>query len=201
MHLFGVECSVCYCSDEEVDYHKIFGSSESSDSDFEKFIANAKQSRRRRRLSQDETTKGRTKVAKARLKKRRDRKKPKAASDDDDDDDDWDEKSPTLNRDKENLMGLEGEGEGVEVVKPLPPKPRFKRRPAIAEHGVLEAFLTGELDREDVQMFKLALARLKGEQDSLLEGVVWAHYPHNILLWSCMTNPNLCFVKCSGTSK
>lgn len=72
------------------------------------------------------------------------------------------------------------EDEEVEVSKPVPPKPKFKKRAAGAELGILEGFLMEGLDKEDVQMFKQALGRLKEEGDSLTQDLAWAHYPHNI---------------------
>ena len=95
--------------------------------------------------------------------------------------------SPRQYRDKENLLGEDQEEEGtemeVEVVKPAPPRPRFKPRPSSSEQDILGGFVEAGLDKEDVQMFKLALSRLKGEGESLVEGLPWAHYPHNILSW------------------
>ena len=37
------------------------------------------------------------------------------------------------------------------------------------------------LDKEDVEMFKLALKRLKEENDELVSDVPWAYYPSDIL--------------------
>lgn len=43
----------------------------------------------------------------------------------------------------------------------------------------------GGPDKEEVHMLKLAMARMRAEEEEegeeLLEGVVWAHFPHNIL--------------------
>ena len=36
-------------------------------------------------------------------------------------------------------------------------------------------------DKEEVEMFKLALKRLKGEKDDLVNDVPWAYYPSDIL--------------------
>lgn len=83
--------------------------------------------------------------------------------------------------DKENLVEIEDEVEEVEVIKPVTPKPRYKKRPANADADILKAFVESGPDKEDIQMFKLALGRLKGEEDSLTMDVCWAHYPHNIL--------------------
>ena len=148
------------CSDEMKD---IFGSSD-SDNDFEAFIANAKQNRKKSvssEHSEDEIEERTRKKPKRPVKL----KKPKAGND------------VPLYRDKENLMRDEEEMEA----KPPPPRQRFKRRPAPAELSILEGFLEEGLDKEDVQMFKLALARLKGEGHLLTKDLGWAHYPHNIL--------------------
>ena len=73
--------------------------------------------------------------------------------------------------------------EEIEVIKHAPPQPRYKQRQPSADVGILESFLTeGGLDKEDVQMFKLAYARLKGEEeDRVIEDLPWAHYPNYIL--------------------
>lgn len=93
------------------------------------------------------------------------------------------EDSPSLYRDKENLIGLDEDvlEEEIEVSKPVPPKPKYKRRAAGTEDGILEGFLAEGLDKEDVQMFKQALGKLKEIRDPLTQDLVWAHYPHNIL--------------------
>lgn len=150
------------CSDE---MKEIFGSSD-SDNDFEAFIANAKQTRKKSvssEHSEDEVEERTRKKPKRPAKL----KKPKARND----------SSAPLYRDKENLMGDEEEMEG----KPPTPRQRFKKRPASAELGIFEGFLEEGLDKEDVQMFKLALARLKGMGHLLTKDLGWAHYPHNIL--------------------
>ena len=69
--------------------------------------------------------------------------------------------------------------EEVEVVAPC--KPRYKRRSSVCEVEVLDVFLEEGLDKEDVQMFKLAMARLKDREDPLVDDVPWAHYPYYIL--------------------
>ena len=69
-----------------------------------------------------------------------------------------------------------------EEVEPQPCKPCYKRRVSIVESAVLDSFLEVGLDSEDVQMFKLAMARLKEEGDTLVDDIPWSHYPHNILL-------------------
>ena len=71
------------------------------------------------------------------------------------------------------------------VKKPLPPpppKPQFKRRSAKAEEeAVMEFVERGALDKEEVHMLKLAMARMRAEEEELLEDMIWAHFPHNIL--------------------
>lgn len=161
-------------NDDSGDYRKIFGSSD-SDSEFEKFLEHSKQRRRDRNKdgrSDDDTERTAKQLNSRRPKKL---KKPKAG------------RGGKPYRNKENLVkDEEGEDEEeeveVEVVKQVPPKPRFKRRTAGVDSGILEGFLERGLDKEDVQMFKLALAGLKSEGDLLACDLAWAHYPHNILI-------------------
>ena len=40
-------------------------------------------------------------------------------------------------------------------------------------------------DKEEIEMFKLAMQRLKKEGDGLLKDVHWGHYPSDILLHAC----------------
>lgn len=170
-------CSLCSDTEETEDYHQIFGSSGDSDSDFEKFIASRKKKKARtKRVTSDLTVdeiKGRTRKPKAR---RPPKKKPKAKADDV-----WEEDTTGLYRDKENLIEMEEDRIEEVVVKPVPLKPKFKRRVAGAERSIVEGFLTEGLDKEDVQMFKQALSRLKEGEDPVSRGVAWAHYPHYIL--------------------
>ena len=170
---------------EGEEYHQIFGSSNDSDSDFEKFLANTKKRQKKSAASDISADEAKQRTRKPRAKRPSKQKKPKQKGSDD-----WAEDSPSLYRDKENLIGLEeGEEVMVEVSKPVPPKPKFKRRAASAELSVLEGFLAEGLDKEDVQMFKHALGRLKGEEDPLTQDLAWAHYPHNILRcwwWWCV---------------
>lgn len=67
------------------------------------------------------------------------------------------------------------------MVRTVSLKPRYKVRQPSADLCILEGFVEAGLDKEDVYMFKLAFARLKGEEDLLIGGLPWAHYPHNIL--------------------
>ncbi len=64
-----------------------------------------------------------------------------------------------------------------------PRKARYKRRLSVVDAQVRESFLEEGLDKEDVQMFKLAMARLRDEEDSAVENTSWAHYPCYILLY------------------
>lgn len=151
-------------------FHQIFGSSDDSDSDFEKFIANTKKTQKKSVVEVKQRTR------KPRAKRPSKKKQPVRKADD------WEEGTPGLQRDKENLIEPEEEIlEEVEVVKPVPPKPKFKARVASNELSILESFLVEGLDQEDVQMFKQAMGRLRGEADPLTQDLVWAHYPHNIL--------------------
>ncbi len=67
-----------------------------------------------------------------------------------------------------------------------PPKPKYKKRAEIAEEEIVVEYLSSGPGKEDVQMFKLALARLLGEGEELVTGVRWAHYPDNILSIMCV---------------
>ena len=93
-------------------------------------------------------------------------------------------RSEELERDKENLSQLQV----LHVEKPRkphpPPKPQFKKRSTKAEEEALMVILERGLDREDVQMFKLALCRMKTgeEEERMIATVPWAHYPYIILL-------------------
>ena len=57
----------------------------------------------------------------------------------------------------------------------------FKARLDEEEEEVLHQFWYG-LDKEDVEMFKLALKKMKQEKDELVSDVPWAYYPSDILL-------------------
>lgn len=95
-----------------------------------------------------------------------------------------------LERDKENLLS-QVRSFGIKVPKvPKPPSPapkwRFKKRSANAEEELLMAFAERGLSREDVEMFKLALSRMRGgeegeEEEALITRIHWAYYPHDIL--------------------
>ena len=86
-----------------------------------------------------------------------------------------DDEQPT-SLDKENLERID------RVIKQgHPPKPKYKKRTEIAEEAIFVEYLSVGPGKEDVQMFKLALARLIGEGEELVTGVHWAHYPDDIL--------------------
>ena len=80
-------------------------------------------------------------------------------------------------RDKENLAQIPA----TVVVKPAPRKPQFKKRMAKAEENALMAFVERGMDKEEVQMMKLALVKMMREGEELAVGMSWAHYPYNIL--------------------
>ncbi len=95
--------------------------------------------------------------------------------------------SEKLERDKENLLS-QVRTFSVQIKKaPKPPAPapkqRFKKRPASFEEEVLMTFVERGPDREDVEMFKLAVCRMKeGDvEEAVTADVHWAYYPHNIL--------------------
>ena len=75
------------------------------------------------------------------------------------------------------------QGQVVDVVTEVVDlrKARYKRRSSMCDSEVLESFVKAGLDKEDVQMFKLAIGRLRDEEDLLVSDLPWAHYPHHIL--------------------
>lgn len=66
--------------------------------------------------------------------------------------------------------------------KPAPPRPQFKKRLVSGDEEILRKVMERGPDKEDVQMFRLALGRMKSDGDEMVMGVSWAYYPHNILL-------------------
>lgn len=66
--------------------------------------------------------------------------------------------------------------------KPTPPRPQFKKRLVSGDEEILQRVMERGPDKEDVQMFRLALGRMKSDGDEMVMGVSWAYYPHNILL-------------------
>lgn len=69
----------------------------------------------------------------------------------------------------------------MEVEMMTPRKPRFKRRSSVCDMEILDGFVEEGLDKEDVEMFKLAMARLRDLEEALVEDLPWAHYPSYIL--------------------
>ena len=183
------------CSeDEEEAFNRIFASSD-SESDFENFVAQNKQ--QKRRLSEPTTGEDLPTPAKEKPRKpKRGRQKLKAGKKEDASIED-DERTPViiaeeatklkteeeLKDDKENRIEEKMIVEEIKVV-PKPPPPRraqFKKRPIKGEDEILSSFLEKGLDKEDVLMMKLAFVRLRGVGDEMVEGMHWAYYPHNIL--------------------
>ena len=182
------------CSeDEEETFNRIFASSD-SESDFENFVAQNKQ--QKRRLSEPMTGEELPTPAKEKPSKpKRGRQKLKAqkkeaASIEEDErtpviiaEEATKLKTEDLKADKENRIEEKMIVEEIKVV-PKPPPPRraqFKKRPIKGEEEVLSSFLEKGLDKEDVLMMKLAFVRLRGVGDEMVEGMHWAYYPHNIL--------------------
>ena len=59
----------------------------------------------------------------------------------------------------------------------------FSARSELDEDIIMREVFNGDgPDREDVDMFKLALQKLKNEKDELVDGIHWAYYPSDILL-------------------
>ena len=68
----------------------------------------------------------------------------------------------------------------------------FPARSSEEEEKLVHQFRTGYgPDKEEVEMFKLALKRLKREKDELVSDVPWAYYPSDIL---CVITISLCTV-------
>lgn len=61
------------------------------------------------------------------------------------------------------------------------PKPRYKRRTSMADDEICEEFAKNGPYKEDVQMFKMAYLRLREDGNEIVDGVMWAHYPDDIL--------------------
>ena len=186
-------CPFCICSeDEEEAFNRIFASSD-SESDFENFVAQNKQRKRRpsEPTGEELPTPAKVKPSKPRRGRRKVKAKEEATPNIEDD-----ERAPViiaeeamklrtgeLEVDKENRNEEKIIVEEVKAV-PKPPPPRraqFKKRPIKSEEEVLTSFLEKGLDKEDVLMMKLAFVRLRGVEDEMVEGMHWAYYPHNIL--------------------
>ncbi len=97
-------------------------------------------------------------------------------------------KNKKLERDKENLLSqVRAFSVNVEKFqKPVFPARRaqFKKRSASTEEELLMAVVEKGLDREDVQMFKMAFSQMRGGEEegrAVTTGIPWAYHPHNIL--------------------
>ena len=90
-------------------------------------------------------------------------------------------KAERLMIENENLSQIQLDSEPVKP-KPAPPRPQFKRRLVDVEDEILHRITQRRPDKEDVQMFKLALGKMRDEKTEMAEGISWAYYPHNILL-------------------
>ena len=189
-------CPFHICSeDEEEAFNRIFASSD-SESDFENFVAQNKQ--RKRRLSEPTGEELPTPLAAKEKpsKAKRGRPKLKAPKKETITNNEDNERTPViiveeatklkseeLEVDKENRNEEKIIVEEIKVV-PKPPPPRraqFKKRPIKSEEEVLTSFLERGLDKEDVLMMKLAFVRLRDVGDEMVEGMHWAYYPNNIL--------------------
>ena len=179
--------------DKEKEYREIFGESSDSESNFEDFLAQNKANKRRPSGNLSDASyeqspppkkkrtgvKLKTKIAKTRKKQPKDRE-PTPVED----------VSEQSSLDKENLDRIE------RVIKQAHTrKAKYKKRTAVAEEDIVDELLTTGPSKEDVQMFKLALARLAGEEDGLAEGVHWAHYPDDIL-FVCVWGVCVCVGEC-----
>ena len=93
---------------------------------------------------------------------------PEAQNDNDNEDVEIDEEAEKLK--KEELLTAQARQHSFPV------------RSADAEDKILHQFRHGYgPDKEDVEMFKLAIKRLKEEKDDLVSDVPWAYYPSDIL--------------------
>ena len=99
----------------------------------------------------------------------------------------------TQNDNDEEDVEIDEEAEKLKKEELLTAQARqhsFPARSADAEDEILHQFRHGcGPDKEDVEMFKLALMRLKKGKDELVSGVPWAYYPSDIL-----SDIILCFV-------
>ena len=188
-------CPFCNCSeDEEEAFNRIFASSD-SESDFENFVAQNKQQKRRLSELMDEELPTPPKEKPSKPKRGRQKLKAKKETIDVEDNERTPAivaeeatklKSEELEVDKENRNEEKVIVEEIKVV-PKPPAPRraqFKKRPIKSEEEILASFLEKGLDKEDVLMMKLAFVKLRGTEDEMVEGMHWAYYPHNILSMS-----------------
>ena len=164
--------------DEEEELRKVFGGSSESETEEEA----------RNELKSEPTVSAREESGA--ILKTKEAKPSKELQNDDEDDLTF--RLPGSNLESSDLTKFPGNTLQTQFVKkplpPPPPKPQFKRRSAKAEEEVVMGFVgRGGPDKEEVHMLKLAMARMKaeeegeGEGEKLLGGMVWAHFPHNIL--------------------
>lgn len=166
------------CSGEDhSDFNDVFGSNASdNDEDFETFLENSKMTKKKSTCNSVCSEDG-VLTSKAWGKaKRRGRPRKKQKMDKDPSVSKKDVAQKEVCEDRKARIELMEEEEEV-----APRKPRYKRRVSVAETAVVDDFLEAGLDSEDIQMFKLAMARLKDAGDPVVEDIPWAHYPHNIL--------------------
>ena len=96
-------------------------------------------------------------------------------------------KSPEAQNDNDNnvVVEINEEDERLKREELLTAQARqhsFPTRSAEEEDRILQQIRLGYgPDKEDVEMFKLALKRLKEEKDELVSDVSWAYYPSDIL--------------------
>ena len=165
--------------DEEKEYRDIFGSSEDSEGEEEEKETQPKPPLRRASISggEEQAKEMETKLS----------REQKNLSDIEDDIlrtsvlESGVLKAEHLMTENENLSRIQLDSKPVKP-KPAPPRPQFKRRLVGVEDEILQRITQRGPDKEDVQMFKLALGKMRDEENEMAEGVSWAHYPHNILL-------------------
>ena len=95
-------------------------------------------------------------------------------------------KTPEAQSDTDNVVvEINEEDEKLKKEELLTAQARqhtFPARSSEEEDKLLNQFRHGYgPDKEEVEMFKLALKRLKGEKDDLVSDVPWAYYPSDIL--------------------
>lgn len=162
--------------DKEQAYKDIFGDSSDSESNFEDFVAQNR-SNKRRHLSGDlsdewceESAPPKKKRAGVKLKTKTAKTRKKIQKELESVSVEDILGKATLN--KENLDRI-----NKAIKQAQAPKAKYKRRTDVAEEEIVDELLSTGPSKEDVQMFKLALARLVSEGEELVTGVHWAHYP------------------------
>ena len=167
--------------DEEKEYRDIFGSSEDSEGEEEVKETQPKPLLRRASISGDEEQASEIKTKETKLSREQ-----KKLSDIEEDIlrtsvlESGVLKAEHLMTENENLSQIQLYSKPVKP-KPAPPRPQFKRRLASVEDEILQRITQRGPDKEDVQMFKLAIGKMKDEKNEMAGGVSWAYYPHNIL--------------------